>query len=185
MSGTGAISVVLACTDGIVLFGHPTVRGSVVSLSFGFTHPPEDKGSHDASSPPCLGLFFIAQDLYDVREMIGHGTSGEVRRAINRKTGKQVAVKVTPPSHTHGKASAVRAARLSFRFGLALAGGVGGGILVLAADVFGSGDIVVVAVCGGVVFMVVLLSQWLLVLVGFNVGVGVITIDAGSRWSRL
>lgn len=26
--------------------------------------------------------------------MIGHGTSGEVRRAINRTTGKQVAVKV-------------------------------------------------------------------------------------------
>ena len=26
--------------------------------------------------------------------MIGHGTSGEVRRAINRQTGKEVAVKV-------------------------------------------------------------------------------------------
>lgn len=37
----------------------------------------------------------ISQDLYDVREMIGHGTSGEVRRAINRATGKQVAVKVS------------------------------------------------------------------------------------------
>lgn len=35
-----------------------------------------------------------AKDFYDVREMIGHGTSGEVRRAINRTTGKQVAVKV-------------------------------------------------------------------------------------------
>lgn len=34
------------------------------------------------------------KDFYDVREMIGHGTSGEVRRAINRTTGKQVAVKV-------------------------------------------------------------------------------------------
>lgn len=39
------------------------------------------------------------QDLYDVREMIGHGTSGEVRRAINRTTGKQVAVKVRCFSH--------------------------------------------------------------------------------------
>lgn len=36
----------------------------------------------------------IVKDFYDVREMIGHGTSGEVRRAINRTTGKQVAVKV-------------------------------------------------------------------------------------------
>lgn len=39
-------------------------------------------------------IFLVLQDLYDVREMIGHGTSGEVRRAINRTTGKQVAVKV-------------------------------------------------------------------------------------------
>lgn len=42
-------------------------------------------------SPYLLGR---EQDFYDVREMIGHGTSGEVRRAINRTTGKQVAVKV-------------------------------------------------------------------------------------------
>lgn len=39
-------------------------------------------------------ILLVLQDLYDVREMIGHGTSGEVRRAINRTTGKQVAVKV-------------------------------------------------------------------------------------------
>ena len=44
----------------------------------------------------CARFFLCAleKDFYDVREMIGHGTSGEVRRAINRTTGKQVAVKV-------------------------------------------------------------------------------------------
>lgn len=48
-----------------------------------------------------MRITLTGQDLYDVREMIGHGTSGEVRRAINRATGKQVAVKVsasTPPT---------------------------------------------------------------------------------------
>eukprot|EP00904_Undaria_pinnatifida_P009768 jgi/Undpi1/5921/HiC_scaffold_2.g01195.m1 len=50
-----------------------------------------------SSASGVAGIFGGArkvEDLYDVREMIGHGTSGEVRRAINRKTGKQVAVKV-------------------------------------------------------------------------------------------
>lgn len=55
---------------------------------------------------------FPPQDFYDVREMIGHGTSGEVRRAINRATGKQVAVKVseglTGAPRTHWCVSAVR-----------------------------------------------------------------------------
>ncbi|CAM9269823.1 unnamed protein product [Discosporangium mesarthrocarpum] len=50
------------------------------------------------SSPSgVLGMFGGArkvEDFYDVREMIGHGTSGEVRRAIHRATGRQVAVKV-------------------------------------------------------------------------------------------
>eukprot|EP00752_Nemacystus_decipiens_P011211 g9962.t1 len=50
-----------------------------------------------SSASGVAGIFGGArkvEDLYDVREMIGHGTSGEVRRAINRTTGKQVAVKV-------------------------------------------------------------------------------------------
>lgn len=45
-------------------------------------------------SSPYVLLCTPRQEFYDVREMIGHGTSGEVRRAINRTTGKQVAVKV-------------------------------------------------------------------------------------------
>ncbi|CAM9938226.1 unnamed protein product, partial [Hapterophycus canaliculatus] len=50
-----------------------------------------------SSASGVAGIFGGArkvEDFYDVREMIGHGTSGEVRRAINRTTGKQVAVKV-------------------------------------------------------------------------------------------
>lgn len=42
----------------------------------------------------CVCACAHVKDFYDIREMIGHGTSGEVRRAINRTTGKQVAVKV-------------------------------------------------------------------------------------------
>lgn len=45
-----------------------------------------------------MGFLILAfsdlQDLYELRERIGEGTSGVVRRAINRVTGKQVAVKV-------------------------------------------------------------------------------------------
>ncbi|CAN0414241.1 unnamed protein product, partial [Ectocarpus sp. 12 AP-2014] len=50
-----------------------------------------------SSASGVAGMFGGArkvEDFYDVREMIGHGTSGEVRRAINRTTGKEVAVKV-------------------------------------------------------------------------------------------
>lgn len=41
-----------------------------------------------------LLAFSDGQDFYELRERIGEGTSGVVRRAINRATGKQVAVKV-------------------------------------------------------------------------------------------
>ena len=36
------------------------------------------------------------QDHYDIRDLLGSGTCGEVRRCINRRTGEELAVKVIP-----------------------------------------------------------------------------------------
>jgi len=53
---------------------------------------PKLSSKGGVSSKPIVNR--LIEDHYDLRDLLGRGTCGEVRRAIHRKTGQQVAVKI-------------------------------------------------------------------------------------------
>ncbi|CAB9507306.1 MAP kinase-activated protein kinase 2 (Fragment) [Seminavis robusta] len=82
---------------------HPTPKSGngqqSLSSSPGYNNPQSTAVKTVSSSPRR-----IEQD-YDIRDLLGRGTCGEVRRAIHRQTGKAHAVKIVslpPPSLTTG-----------------------------------------------------------------------------------
>lgn len=70
--------------------------------------PAQQYPQQQPQHPPPPPRPRLVQDHYDVRDHLGSGTCGEVRRAIHRRTGREYAIKIIPTSNRGGRMAAMK-----------------------------------------------------------------------------